>query len=302
MPGKQTPAPAARAALRGTLRRTIASAVAAAALAVTALLFPGAARSAAIPGDAPEAVAAAAAGHPLPKNCKAIPRFHSVDAARDARRRGTFATRLAGWSKDVYVSVPLAPAPPGGWPLIVALWGTGSSGERMCTMIGLSTLAYDLKAVLVGPSQDGDYRNRADVSAASIAYEAALERFPIDRTRATIFGSSLGGWEVWRTLSENPEPWAAAAIYAGAPPALWVDRMLRHSTPPLYMYVGERDPERREGMRNAYEKFFELGREVEFHVMPGWEHGPAFTLQREEYLSRVFPFLLAHRLLPPAKS
>jgi len=247
-------------------------------------------------------IAAAAAAAGLPKSCRAVPRFHSVDADRDGRRRGMFVTRLAGWARDVWMSVPLGPPPATGWPLVLALWGTGSTGERMCTIIGAAALATDIPAIVVAPSQDGDYRNHSDVSAARIALDGALDRFAIDRTRVSIFGSSLGGWEVWHTLSENPDPFAAAAVYAAAPPALWVDKMLRRGIPPLYLYVGELDRERLEGMENAYTKLFEVHPEVEFHVMPGWEHGPAFTKQRAEYVEKVFPFLLAHKLPPADKS
>lgn len=155
-------------------------------------------------------------------------------------------SRHTGQRYRIFISVPAAPAPAAGYPVIYALDGNAAfaSLALMNRTAGQRSKVTGVQPALVvgiGYASGDDYDARArtldytpPVGAASAAGEGGAGRFldfieselkplieqeyRIDRRRQALFGHSYGGLFVLHTLFTRP---AAFQTYVAASPSIW---------------------------------------------------------------------------------
>ena len=164
----------------------------------------------------------------------------------------TLTLTVDGRERRAQVHVPPAPAeaPPGGWPVVVALHGAAMNGPMMAWFSGLSATADTEGFVVVYPDGTGrgpflvwnaggfgDAAGRPDdVAFIDRLLDAVAESVPADSKRVYACGMSNGGMMCYRLATELPGRFAAIAPVAGtnmrpeAPPPRPVPLIHFHGT------------------------------------------------------------------------
>lgn len=164
----------------------------------------------------------------------------------------TLTLTVDGRERRALVHVPPAPAeaPPGGWPVVVALHGAAMNGPMMAWFSGLSATADAEGFVVVYPDGTGrgpflvwnaggfgDPAGRPDdVAFIDRLLDAVAEAVPADPKRVYACGMSNGGMMCYRLATELPGRFAAIAPVAGtnmrpdAPPPRPVPLIHFHGT------------------------------------------------------------------------
>ncbi len=139
---------------------------------------------------------------------------------------------VASRRRRAVASVPTAPAPPAGWPLVLAFHGGQSHPEMMRRFSGLDVLAAGGRAVVVYPagtgSRDGlltwnggnccgEARDSGsdDVGFALALVADVARRLPIDPRRVHATGMSNGAMMAYRVGAEAADLVASIAPVAG---------------------------------------------------------------------------------------
>lgn len=160
----------------------------------------------------------------------AAPDAEPVPAAARAADR-TLAITIGGLERRAMLHVPPAPAeaPPGGWPVVVALHGAAMNGPMMAWFSGLSATADAEGFVVVYPDgtgrgpflvwNAGGFGGGAgrpdDVAFIDRLLDAVAEAVPADPKRVYACGMSNGGMMCYRLATELPGRFAAIAPVAG---------------------------------------------------------------------------------------
>lgn len=158
---------------------------------------------------------------------------------------------------DRYVlyDVPSTPAPGGGWPLVLALHGGGSTPLDMARFCRIVDVARQRGFAILLPAGSGPHpdfltwnagrccghaarRETDDVGFLSQVLDTAIDELPINTSRIYATGISNGGMMSYRLASELPGRIAAIAPVAGSlvcdPPPL--ERLV-----PVLHFHGTRD-------------------------------------------------------------
>jgi predicted esterase len=139
------------------------------------------------------------------------------------------------------------------YPLIVFLHGSASDETNLSGFDFLSEGdAIEIAPRGRGPSNAFTRDHAQEDIEEAIA--AAIESYPIDRTRIVLTGFSMGGYGVYRTFYEHPERYRALAVFSGAPdlgsqyfpseghPNFTDDRTLaRFKAVPMFIFHGLQD-------------------------------------------------------------
>lgn len=146
--------------------------------------------------------------------------------AAPASGRVTRALLIVGERRRSYrLYVPAGRAPPGGWPLVVALHpgGRDESGESMALATGLDGQAERRRFVIAYPNavrgrfNGGRCCNRgvADVAFIDALVRRTRRALPIDSRRIMATGFSNGAFMAYRLACLRARTFAAVAIVAG---------------------------------------------------------------------------------------
>lgn len=194
-------------------------------------------------------------------------------AAAERAADRTLTLAVGGRERRAMLHVPPAPAeaPPGGWPVVVALHGAAMNGPMMAWFSGLSATADAEGFVVVYPDGTGrgpflvwnaggfgDPAGRPDdVAFIDRLLDAVAEAVPTDPKRVYACGMSNGGMMCYRLATELPGRFAAIAPVAGtnmrpdAPPPRPVPLIHFHGTAdaivPYGPEIGEGAPADGEG-------------------------------------------------------
>lgn len=207
-----------------------------------------------------------------------------------------------GHDYRLFMAVPHAPPPPGGYPVLYALDGNAAfdelDGQLLADAAGLVIVAvgYDTPLRFLGPARARDYTpsptgaglvRDPHTGRLSGGGDLFLERLcgtirdgaerdlPVDASRRTLWGHSLAGMLALYTLFARPGDFARIA---SASPALWWgdEWLLRHGEAALLpedihvrIMVMLGDAERRSG-----------------NAEPHWSGPAPFTLKMAEILAR----------------
>jgi predicted peptidase len=179
-------------------------------------------------------------------------------AALDA---GVFSAHHARSGLPYRLLAPTRPAPPGGYPLVVILHGSGAIGADNQAQIGALAKAWALPQVMAefpayvvapqfpartadyAPGPDGALQSHANppLQAALALVDELAARYRIDRRRIYVTGFSMGASGVWQALLTRPGLFAAAVPVAGiAPPRA---EAVRLKQVPLLVVHGDADKE-----------------------------------------------------------
>jgi poly(3-hydroxybutyrate) depolymerase len=109
---------------------------------------------------------------------------------------------------------------PQGWPLVIALPGTGGNGEGLLgTAEGL--LGPDVDRYLVAGATPPDLEpftaNKANAEFALSVLADVRRRANVDSDRAVLMGVSKGGFSTWNCVLFSPAEWAGAIPIASYP-------------------------------------------------------------------------------------
>ncbi|QNK60904.1 alpha/beta hydrolase [Paenibacillus sp. PAMC21692] len=205
---------------------------------------------------AKEAVAALKPVMSREANGYAVPRTeqHEIQSRRIGRRY------------RIFISIPAGDPPPEGFPVLYTLDANASFAsiaeavrlqvrgpQGICPTIVVG-IGYDAEGPIVSEKRFLDYTDHADpselpvrpdgsdwpVTGGATAFSDFIEEelkpaiealYPVDRTRQTLFGHSLGGYYVLRTLAENPDSFQT--YIAGSPSIWWKNHALLDRLPEL---------------------------------------------------------------------
>jgi predicted peptidase len=210
-------------------------------------------------------------------------------AALDA---GIFGAHHATSGLPYRLLKPSRPAPPGGYPLVLVLHGSGAIGTDNQAQMGDLAKAWALPQVMAAfpayvvvpqfpartadytPGPDGILQSHANPplqSALALVDELAA-RYRIDRRRIYVTGFSMGASGVWQALLARPGLFAAAVPIAGiAPPRA---EAIRLRSVPLLVVHGDADTENPPGSDLAMVKALRAAgnQQVELVMHAGLEH------------------------------
>jgi len=120
---------------------------------------------------------------------------------------------------SLWVHVPAAYAPGTPAPLLVALHGTGGSGED--ALLPWVATAESLGMLLLAPSEAGENAGYAYTDRERSSVLAALRwmrrHFDVDENRVHLTGSSRGGHLAWDLALRHPDLFASLAPMTGGP-------------------------------------------------------------------------------------
>lgn len=203
------------------------------------------------------AVSARAQAPSVPPNARVVYDAGAV-AALDAR---VFTAHHARSGLPYRLLTPTRPAPPGGYPLVLVLHGSGAIGTDNQAQMGAFAKSWALPQAMAAfpayvvvpqfpartadytPGPDGILQSHANPplhSALALVDELAA-RYRIDRRRIYVTGFSMGASGVWQALLARPDLFAAAVPVAGiAPPRAEAGRL---KNVPLLVVHGDADTE-----------------------------------------------------------
>src|SRR5262245_20152896 len=188
--------------------------------------------------------------------------------------------------------VPTGTAPDAKLPLLVALHGSTSRGERIVSI--WKDEAEKQKIVLAGPDSADPVHWASPGDGPLFLHDIVEEvasKYPIDRHRVYLFGHSAGAVFALQMAALESEYFAAAVIHAGS---LYPDyfRLFGYATRkiPYFLIIGTKD------------QFFPLaevtatrdalktrGFPVEYLEIPGYDHG--YKARSSEINPRAWDFL-----------
>ncbi|MFW5951935.1 MAG: alpha/beta hydrolase-fold protein, partial [Gemmatimonadota bacterium] len=128
-------------------------------------------------------------------------------------------SRLDGTLQPYSIHLPddYDPGHPGGYPLLVALHGSGVDERGTVASAGKATAARGW--IVVAPRGRGlsDYYVGAAETDVLEALEHAIRILPVDTARVALGGFSMGGYGAWRMALRHGHRFDAVAVMAGAP-------------------------------------------------------------------------------------
>ena len=181
------------------------------------------------------------------------------------------------------------------WPLMLFLHGAGERGDDLeqVKLHGPPKVVEkkkDFPFILVSPQCPEDKWWPNEVDMLTNLLDDIVERYEVDEKRIYLTGLSMGGYGVWRLVTEEPERFAAAApICGGGIPAL----AEKFKDVPVWAFHGAKDNvvplKESEDMVNALKA---CGGHVKLTVYPEAEHDSWTKTYNKEELYRWF---LSHR-------
>lgn len=173
-----------------------------------------------------------------------------------------------------YVYEPSGAIPPGGWAVIVALHGSGATGEDMLTQ-ALMDLADNERALLIAPnlgstsalSGFNDSAGAIDGLSAVVAH--VRDTFAVSAQGVALYGYDQGGRLATAFLAAHPEQ--VYAVVADSPSGVYVPEPREGEgapMPPLTLVFGEADALARTTQPEV-EALREQGHPVNVVIVPG---------------------------------
>ncbi len=170
-----------------------------------------------------------------------------------------------------YLYEPPGAIPNGGWAVIVALHGSGASGEDMLTP-ELLDLADDERALLVAPNLGGSGTldaNAGQIEGLSQIVAYVREAHAVSTEGVVLYGYEQGGVLATAFLAAHPEQ--VYAVVAESPPGVFVPEPREGEgvpLPPLVLVYGEADA-LAQTSQAAIDALHAQGHPVEVVTVPG---------------------------------
>ncbi len=204
-----------------------------------------------------------------------LPLLLALPAAAESGKPVKQSITFSGEPRTYWLYLPSAAPTDEKLPLIVALHGSGRTGEPILTQ--WKDLADREKIAIVGPNSSDSVHWASPADGPLFLREIVEEvgrRHPIDGRRVYLFGHSAGAVFALQMAALESEYFAAAAIHGGSIlPAYF--RLFDYATRkiPYALYIGTKDvffP--LEQVRATRDALTERGFPVQYTEMPGHTH------------------------------